>query len=82
MRANYTQNLMTGEAKITVKTCSESINYMSEIYGFIKDNSFDAKMTTDFYNVTFTITGYELTEAIPVIMGFINDIQNGSYERK
>lgn len=73
---------MTGEAKITVKTCSESINYMGEIYGFIKDNAFTAKMTTDFYNVTFIITGYGLTEAIPVIMTFINDIQNGSYERK
>ena len=83
MRATFTQNLMTGKAKVTVMTCSESINYMGEIFGFIKDNGFNARMTTDFYKVNFTITDYDgdhLTSKIPKIMKFIHGVQNGSYK--
>lgn len=84
MRATFTHDLMTNFAKITVKTCSESINYMSEIYAFIKDNSLNARMTTDFYTVTFTINsgverGHHLASKIDVIMDFI---KNGVYNKK
>ena len=85
MRANFTQDLMTGKAKISVVTCSESINYMGEIFGFIKDNGFKAKMTTDFYKVNFTIIDYDgdhLRSRIPKIMQFISDVQSGSYEKE
>jgi len=81
MRAKFTQDLLTGRTTITVNTCSESINYMGEIFGFIKDNGFHAKMTTDFYSVKFTIRGFEeLTGKIPVIMQFIHEVQNGTYK--
>ena len=74
---------MTGIATISVKTCSESLNYMGEIFGFIKDHGFNAKMTTDFYRVNFTIRGNdELSAKIPDIMEFIHTVKNGSYERK
>jgi regulation of enolase protein 1 (concanavalin A-like superfamily) len=73
MRAKFTQDLFSGRATISVKTCSEAINYMGEIYGFIKDNGLAVKMTTDFYTVNFTIHGFdELRDRIPVIMKFIN----------
>jgi len=78
MRAKYTQDLLTGRATISIKTCSEAINYMGEIFGFIKDNSLYAKMSTDFYHVHFTIRGHEeLSTKIPAIMEFIHTAQNG-----
>jgi len=78
MRATYTRNLLTGECRINVKTCSEAINYMSEIYGFIRDTGLYCRMNTDFYRVNFTIKGdEELEEYLPKIMQFIDDVQNG-----
>jgi len=76
---------MTGKAKVSVTTCSESINYMGEIFGFIKDNGFNARMTTNFYKVNFTINDFDgnhLASKIPKIMDFIHAVQKGSYERK
>ena len=81
MRAKYTQDLIDGRTTISVKTCSEAINYMGEIYGFIKDNGLEVKMTTDFYRVNFTIRGFEeLQEKIPAIMKFIRTVQDGDYK--
>jgi hypothetical protein len=81
MRAKFTQDLITGRTVISVKTCSESLNYMSEIFGFIKDHGFNAKMTTDFYHVNFTIRGNdELSAKIPYIMEFIHTVQDGDYK--
>ena len=87
MKATFTHDLIANYSKIIVKTCAESINYMGEIYGFIKDNGLNARMTTDFYRVTFTIhsgveCGGRLAEKIPVIMEFIHTVQNGGYTRK
>ena len=54
---------------------------MGEIYGFIKDNGLEVKMTTDFYRVNFTIRGFEeLQEKIPAIMKFIRTVQDGDYK--
>ena len=78
MRATYTRNLLTGDCRISVKTCSEAINYMGEIYGFIRDNDLFCRMNTDFYRVNFTLRGGdELEEKLPKIMQFIDDVQNG-----
>lgn len=85
MRARFTHDLIEGTAFIKINTCSESINYMPEIFGFIRDNGFDAKMTTDFYNVSFTIKDFDgahLASKVPIIMQFISDVQHGSYKRK
>jgi hypothetical protein len=87
MKATFTHDLISNNSKIIVKTCSESINYMGEIYGFIKDNGLNARMTTDFYRVTFTIIsgverGEHLSAKIPQIMEFIHTVQNGGYTRK
>lgn len=74
---------MTDKAQITVFTCSESINYMPEIYDFIKEHGFEAKMTTDFYRVKFTLTDFDgahLASKIPKVMEFINKVQNGDYK--
>lgn len=82
MRARFTHDLIEGTASIKINTCSESINYMPEIFGFIRDNAFDAKMTTDFYHVSFTIKDFDgahLASKIPKIMEFISNVQNGSY---
>ena len=83
MRAKFTHDLMTNKAQITVSTCSESINYMPEIYHFIKQHGFEAKMTTDFYRVRFTLTDFDgahLASKIPQVMDFINKVQGGKYK--
>jgi len=82
MKATLTQDLLTGDCRITIKTCSEAINYMGEIFAFIKDNGLYCRMNTDFYMVNFTIRGdQELSGRIPKIMGFINDITCGRVKR-
>ena len=78
MKATLTQDLLTGMCRINIKTCSEAINYMGEIYGFIRDTGLFCKMTTDFYRVSFSIRGHEeLNQYVPKIMQFISDVQNG-----
>jgi len=82
MRATYTRNLFTGDCRINIKTCSEALNYMSEIYGFIKDTGIPCRMNTDFYGVSFSIRGCEqLEQDIPKIMQFIDDLTNGRIKR-
>lgn len=77
MKATMTRDLITGNCRISIKTCSEAINYMGEIYGFIRDNGIDCRMTTDFYSVNFTISGYEeLNAHVPKIMQFLDEITN------
>ena len=79
MKATLTRDLLTGNAVIRIKTCSEAINYMGEIFGFVKDNNIPVKMNTDFYRVSFTIRIWEDCEHwTPKIMQFIEDIQNGT----
>ena len=79
MRATYTRDLITGYGRINIKTCSEAINYMGEIYGFIRDNGIECKMTTDFCRVSFTIREYNNPDNIvDLVMGFIRDIENGT----
>lgn len=78
MKATMTQDLLSGVCRINIRTCSEAINYMGEIYGFIRDTGLQCKMTTDFYRVSFTIRGYEeVAGQVPKIMQFISDVQNG-----
>lgn len=78
MKATMTRDLITGDCRISVKTCSEAINYMQEIYGFIRDTGLFCRMSTDFYLVNFTIKGgEELNDDVPKIMQFIDDITNG-----
>ena len=78
MKATMTRDLITGDCRISVKTCSEAINYMGEIYGFIRDTGIFCRMNTDFYTVNFNIKGgSELNEYVPKIMQFIDDITNG-----
>jgi len=82
MKASYTRNLITGIARINIKTCSEAINYMGEIYGFVRDTGLYCTMNTDFYRVSFAIKGgSELEAEIPKIMQFIDDITNGRIKR-
>ena len=78
MKATMTTDLLTGTAVIRIKTCSEAINYMGEIYGFIRDNGIPVKMTTDFYRVSFTIRVWGEEHWIPKVMQFIEDVQNGT----
>jgi len=82
MKASYTRDLITDMCRINIKTCSEAINYMGEIYGFIRDTGLYCTMNTDFYRVRFTIRGgSELEAVIPKIMQFIDDLTNGRIKR-
>ena len=82
MKATMTRDLITGDCRISIKTCSEAINYMGEIYGFIRDTGLFCRMNTDFYQVSFTIKGgEELIADVPKIMQFIDDINNGRVKR-
>jgi hypothetical protein len=79
MKATYTRDLINQTGRISIRTCAEAINYMGEIYGFIRDKGIECKMTTDFHRVSFTIRDYNNRhDIVDLVMQFIQDIQNGS----
>jgi|TARA_R100000084_G_scaffold101253_2_gene56150 hypothetical protein len=79
MKATYTRDLITGYGRINIKTCSEAINYMGEIYGFIRDEGISCKMSTDFYRVSFIIRDFDnRPDLVEKVMGFIRDIETGA----
>ena len=79
MKATYTRDLITGYGRINVRTCAEAINYMGEIYGFIRDKGIECKMTTDFHRVSFVIRDFDnRADIVPLVMDFIRDIENGT----
>ncbi|MAP53966.1 MAG: hypothetical protein CL605_03600 [Altibacter sp.] len=72
MRATLTSDLFhKGSEKLVIKTCAEMLNYMPQIYGFIKDIGVEAKLTSNMYDASIVIRGETLMPNIDKIVRFI-----------
>jgi len=72
MKATLTSDLFNkGSEKLVIKTCAEMLNYMPQIYGFIKDIGVEAKLTSNMYDASLVITGERLMQNIDKIVMFI-----------
>ena len=72
MRAILTSDLFHQEnAKLSIRTCAEMLNYMPEIYAFIKDIGVEAKLTSDMFNASLILRGDNLIPNLDNIVRFI-----------
>tara|TARA_R110001592_G_scaffold12326_2_gene59033 strand:+ start:2594 stop:2893 length:300 start_codon:yes stop_codon:yes gene_type:complete len=74
MRATLTSDLFhKGSERLSIKTCAELLNYMPEIYGFLKDYSIEAKLTSNMHSATLILRGENLMPNIDKIVQFIEN---------
>tara|TARA_R110002051_G_scaffold230205_1_gene292277 strand:- start:2572 stop:2823 length:252 start_codon:yes stop_codon:yes gene_type:complete len=60
-------------AVLTITTCADLLNHMPAIYGFIKSNGLEAKLTSDMHSARITLSGKRLMGSIGNIQSFIEE---------
>jgi hypothetical protein len=79
MRAILTRDLFNeNSAKLRITTCSEMLNYIPKIYGFLRDNDIYFRLTATHHKSTITMKGDSLERNLHKIQQYIEE---RGYER-
>ena len=79
MRAILTRDLFNEDsAKLRITTCAEMLNYMPMIFGFLRDNGIDFRLTATHHQASISMRGENLEHNLHKIQMYIEE---RGYER-